>query len=202
MRPSTRPIFPSSFRTGTTAITESPRYMGSPGRRLRIPAPPTAAARRATRHPGEPLGLVELRVARDRALELAERAAVVAGVGERLAELEVRPAVLGVLGEIPAEGLAAVGRLLERDVHRAERPVDAPVEAAEGTAPLERVPRRVELADGLVHAPEEQLPLGVVGLVVGHAAIAGDHDVGGLRDGPRHGLYLGELLGGRRPPRR
>src|SRR5438132_2320231 len=146
---------------------------------------------------GQALRLFGIGVEAQRTLELGERRAALVQVRERLAELGVREGVVGMLGEVALERFARLGRLLERHVHAPERTIDATAEAAEVTALLERPARRLELADGLVHASEEKLPLGVVRLLLRASAVARDHHVGRIRDRLRHGLSLGQLAGGR-----
>src|SRR5207249_11330514 len=77
----------------------------------------------AERDTNEAVGLVEVGVERERALELRERGMLIAGLGERLADLEVRPAVVGMPGEVAPERLASSIGLLERVVDGAERPI-------------------------------------------------------------------------------
>src|SRR2546428_1898398 len=135
---------------------------------------------------GQALRLFGIGVEAQRTLELGERRAALIQVRERLAELGVREGVVGMLGEVALERLARLGRLLERHVHAPERTVDPTTEAAELTTLLERPARRLGLADGLVHASHEKLPLGVVRLLLRASAAARDPHVGRVRDRLRH----------------
>ena len=148
---------------------------------------------------GQALRLLGIGVEAQRTLELGERRAALVQVRERLAELGVHEGVVGMLAEVALERLARLGRLLERHVHGPERTIDPTTEAAELTTLLERPARRLELADGLVHASHEKLPLGVVRLLLRASAVARDHHVGRIRDRLRHRLSLGQLAGGRGP---
>src|SRR6185369_11708805 len=122
----------------------------------------------------ETMRLVEVAVEDERALELRQRLVLVAGRDERLSELEVRPAVGGRAGQMPRQGLARLRRLLERPVHRAQRTIAAIAEPAQVSRPLHGGPRRLELPDGLVHAAQEKLALGVVRLLVGELLVPRD----------------------------
>src|SRR5438874_2182763 len=176
-----------------------------------------AAQPRGERQVVEPLGLVALPpegeagqalrlfgigVEAQRTLELGERRSSLVDVRERLAELGVREGVVGMLREVALERLARLGRLLERLVHAPQWTIDTTAEAAEVTTLLERPARRLELADGLVHASQEELPLGVVRLLLREPPEARDHHVGRVRDRARHRLRLGQLDGRRGPPGR
>src|SRR5438034_4330569 len=148
---------------------------------------------------GQAMRFFGIGVEAQRTLELGERRAALVQVRERLAELGVREGVVGMLGEVALERLARLGRLLERHVHAPERTIDPTTEAAEVTALLERPARRLELADGLVHASEEKLPLGIVRLLLREPPVARDDHLGRVRDRARHRLRLGQLAGRRGP---
>src|SRR5438093_380947 len=148
---------------------------------------------------GQALRLFGIGIEAERTLELGERRAALVQVRERIAALGVHEGVVGMLAEVALERLARLGRLLERHVHAPERTIGPTTEAAELTTLLERPARRLELADGLVHASHEKLPLGVVRLLLRASAVARDHHLGRVRDRLRHRLSLGQLAGGRGP---
>src|SRR5438093_3890547 len=148
---------------------------------------------------GQAMRFFGIGVEAQRTLELGERRAALVQVRERLAELGVREGVVGMLGEVALERLARLGRLLERHVHAPERTIDPTAEAAEITALLERPARRLELADGLVHASHENLPLGVVRPLLREPPVARDDHPGRVRDGARHRLCPGDASGRRGP---
>src|SRR2546425_9000820 len=131
---------------------------------------------------GQALRLFGIGVEAQRTLELGERRAALIQVRERLAELGVREGVVGMLAEVALERLARLGRFLEGRVYAPQWTIDATAEAAEITAFLEDPARRLELADGLVHASQEKLPLGVVRLLLRASAVARDHHLGRVRD--------------------
>src|SRR5438445_2460395 len=144
---------------------------------------------------GQALRLLGIGVEAERALELGERRAALVQVRERLAELGVHEGVVGTLAEVALERLGRLGRPRERHVHGPERTIDPSAEAAEVTALLERAARGLVLADGLVRASQETLPLGVVRLLLRPSAITRDHHLGRLREHLRHGLSLGHHRG-------
>src|SRR5207245_11716994 len=92
--------------------------------------------------------------------------------------LGARQASRGMPPSGAPERLPRLGRLLERLGHAPQWTIDTTAEAAEVTALLERPARRLELADGLVHASQEELPLGVVRLLLREPPEARDHHVG------------------------
>src|SRR3989442_13165720 len=111
----------------------------------------------AERDTDEAVGLVEVGGQGGRALELRQRRLLIAGFGERLADLEVRPAVVGMPGKVVSERLASSIRLLEGIVDGAERPIDPATQPAEVAASLERGACRLELTECLVDPAEEGL---------------------------------------------
>src|SRR4029077_9758383 len=132
-----------------------------------VPLPAKRQAQQAVR-------LVEPVVEPGRALVLAHGVVVLTGLGERLAELEMRPAVGRVRADVLLQDRNRLVRLLQREVDGAQRPID-PAAVPEVARALERDARVAALADELVHPSEQELALRIVRLLLGLLAVERRH---------------------------